>query len=56
MAKQIVEQVISGLKGEPVDTPVNGMALKMAGQPEVQPYMRPADRLGQIAHQLPTRR
>jgi D-3-phosphoglycerate dehydrogenase len=52
VAKQIVEQVLSALNGEPVDTPVNGMALKMAGQPEVQPYMRLADRLGQIAYQL----
>lgn len=52
VAKQIVEQVLHGLQGEPVNTPVNGMALKMAGQPEVQPYMQLADRLGQIAYQL----
>lgn len=52
VAKQIAEQVVSALNGEPVDTPVNGMALKMAGKPEVQPYMGLADRLGQIAYQL----
>jgi D-3-phosphoglycerate dehydrogenase len=52
VAEQITKQVLSGLTGEPVDTPVNGMALKMAGQDEVQPYMRLADRLGQIAYQL----
>ena len=52
VAKQITEQVVSALNGDPVDTPVNGMALKMAGQKEVQPYMRLADRLGQIVYQL----
>jgi D-3-phosphoglycerate dehydrogenase len=52
VATQIAEQVLSALNGNPVDTPVNGMALKMAGQDEVQPYMRLADRLGQIAYQL----
>ena len=52
VAKQITQQVISALNGEPVDTPVNGMALKMAGQPEAQPYMELADRLGQIVYQL----
>lgn len=52
VAQQITRQVVSALHGDPVDTPVNGMALKMAGQDEVQPYMRLADRLGQIVYQL----
>lgn len=52
VAQQITRQVVSGLNDEPVDTPVNGMALKMAGQDEVQPYMRLADQLGQIVYQL----
>lgn len=52
VAKQVTEQVLSALSGDPVDTPVNGMALKMAGQKEVQPYLQLADRLGQIAYQL----
>lgn len=52
VAQQITEQVVSALHGNPVDTPVNGMALKMAGQDEVQPYLRLADRLGQIVYQL----
>ena len=52
VATQITEQVINGLKGEPVTTPVNGMAIRMAAQPEVQNYLTLADRLGQIAYQL----
>jgi D-3-phosphoglycerate dehydrogenase len=52
VAKQIAGQVVSALHGDPVDTPVNGMALEMAGQKEVQPYMRLADKLGQIGYQL----
>ncbi len=52
VAEQITKQVVNALNGKPVDTPVNGMALKMAGEDEAQPYMRLADRLGQIAYQL----
>jgi D-3-phosphoglycerate dehydrogenase len=52
VAQQITEQVIHALQGEPVTTPVNGMAIRMAAQPEVQPYLELADRLGQIAYQL----
>jgi len=52
VAQQITEQVINGLTGEPVTTPVNGMAIRMAAQPEVQVYLELADRLGQIAYQL----
>ncbi|MEX0748062.1 MAG: phosphoglycerate dehydrogenase, partial [Rhodothermales bacterium] len=52
VAKQITEQVIDALNGEPVLSPVNAMAIKMAAQPEVQPYLSLADRLGQIVGQL----
>jgi len=52
VAQQITEQVINGLMEEPVTTPVNGMAIRMAAQPEVQTYLELADRLGQIAYQL----
>lgn len=52
VARQITEQVINALEGKPVSSPVNGMAIRMAGQPEVQPYLTLADKLGQIASQL----
>ena len=52
VAKQITEQVIDALNGVPVQSPVNAMAIKMAAQPEVQPYLSLADRLGQIVSQL----
>jgi D-3-phosphoglycerate dehydrogenase len=52
VAQQITEQVINGLTDEPVTTPVNGMAIRMAAQPEAQTYLELADRLGQIAYQL----
>lgn len=52
VAQQITEQVIHALKGEPVTTPVNGMAIRMAAQPEVRPYLKLADRLGQIGYRL----
>ncbi len=52
VARQITEQVILALKGEPVSTAVNAMAIKMAGQSEVQPYLRLAEKLGRIARQL----
>jgi D-3-phosphoglycerate dehydrogenase / 2-oxoglutarate reductase len=52
VAIQITEQVILALNGQPVNSPVNGMAIKMAAHPEVQPYLELADRLGQIAGQL----
>ncbi len=52
VARQITEQVILALKGEPVSTAVNAMAIKMAGQSEVQPFLRLAEKLGRIARQL----
>ncbi len=52
VAKQITEQVIHALRGQPVQSPVNALAIKMASQPEVQPYLSLADKLGQIVGQL----
>jgi D-3-phosphoglycerate dehydrogenase len=52
VAKQVTEQVIHALRGEPVLTPVNGLAIRMAAQREVQPYLHLADQLGRIAGQL----
>lgn len=52
VAIQITEQVIHALRDEPVQTPVNAMAIKMAAQPEAQPYLSLTDRLGQIVGQL----
>ncbi len=52
VARQITEQVVRALRGEAVATPVNGMALRLAARDEVRPYLRLADRLGQIAVQL----
>lgn len=52
VAIQITEQVIHALRNEPVQTPVNAMAIKMAAQPEAQPYLSLTDRLGQIVGQL----
>ncbi len=52
VAVQITEQVISALKGEPVQSPVNALAIRMAGQREVQPYLELAERLGQVAGQF----
>ncbi len=51
-ARQITEQVILALKGEPVSTAVNALAIKMAGHSEVQPFLRLAEKLGRIARQL----
>ena len=52
VARQVTEQVILALQGQPVSTPVNGMAIRMAGQKEVQPFLRLAEKLGSIARQL----
>ena len=52
VARQITEQVILALRGEPVASPVNGMAIRMASQKEVRPYLELAEKLGQIAGQL----
>lgn len=52
VARQVTEQVINALEGRPVQTPVNSMAIKMAAQHEVQPYLRLADLLGSALSQL----
>ena len=52
VAKQVTEQVIHALKGEPVLTAVNAMAIRMAAQQEAQPYLALADQLGQFVGQL----
>ncbi len=52
VAVQITEQVIRALCGEAVQTPVNALAIKMAAQPDAQPYLSLSDRLGQLVGQL----
>lgn len=52
VARQVTEQVIHALRDEPVLTAVNAMAIRLAAQPEVKPYLDLAERLGRIAHQL----
>ena len=52
VAIQIVNQVVRGLRGEPVATPVNAGALQTASQPEVAPYILMAKRLGRLGAQL----
>ncbi len=52
VAVQVTEQVVHALNGEPVTSPVNGMAIKMAANREVQPFLRLAEKLGQVAGQL----
>jgi D-3-phosphoglycerate dehydrogenase len=52
VAVQVTEQVIQALQGEAVSTPVNGLAIRMAAQREVQPYLRLAEALGRIVGQL----
>lgn len=52
VARQVTEQVIRALKGEPVLTPVNAGAIRMAAQREVQPFLELADKLGQVAGQF----
>ena len=52
VAVQVTEQVINALKGDPVLTPVNGAAIKLATEKEVQPYLDLAERLGLVVVQL----
>jgi D-3-phosphoglycerate dehydrogenase len=52
VARQITEQVVLALQGKPVLSPVNGMAIRMAAQPEVQPFLELAGKLGRLAGQL----
>ncbi|MDG1755713.1 MAG: phosphoglycerate dehydrogenase [Rhodothermales bacterium] len=52
VARQVTEQVIRALRNEPVLTAVNTMAIRLAAQPEVRPYVVLADKLGLAARQL----
>lgn len=52
VARQVTEQVILALRDEPVQTAVNGMAIRMAGQKEVKPYLDLVDRLARVARQM----
>ncbi|MCH6567003.1 MAG: tyrosine-type recombinase/integrase [Nitrospinae bacterium] len=52
VAVQIVDQVVRALRGDPVTTPVNAGAMRMASQPEVAPYINLAERLGCLGAQL----
>jgi D-3-phosphoglycerate dehydrogenase len=52
VAQQVTEQLVSALKGEPVETAVNSMAIRMAASPEIGPYLELADRLGSLVDQL----
>lgn len=52
VARQVTEQLIKALKGDPVETAVNSMAIKLAAQPEVAPYIDLAERLGSLVGQL----
>jgi D-3-phosphoglycerate dehydrogenase / 2-oxoglutarate reductase len=52
VARQVTEQIIHALRDEPVVTAVNAAAIRLAAQPEVQPYLTLTERLGRIAQQL----
>ncbi|MDE2997296.1 MAG: phosphoglycerate dehydrogenase [Bacteroidota bacterium] len=52
VARQVTEQVIHALRSEPVLTAVNAMAIRLAAQTEVQPYLALAENLGRAARQL----
>ena len=52
VARQVTEQVVGALHGEPVENAVNSMAIRLAAQPQVRPYMELADNLGSLVGQL----
>ena len=52
VARQVTEQVIRALTSQPVATAVNAMAVRMASQAEVQPYLALTAKLGNAAGQL----
>ena len=52
VARQVTEQVIRALTSEPVLTAVNAMAVRLAAQTEVKPYLVLAEQLGHAAGQL----
>ncbi|HUF11090.1 MAG TPA: phosphoglycerate dehydrogenase [Rhodothermales bacterium] len=52
VAEQVTVELIRALKGEPVGTAVNSVAIRQAANPEVQPYIDLARRLGSLLSQL----
>ncbi|MGA7306253.1 MAG: phosphoglycerate dehydrogenase [Rhodothermales bacterium] len=52
VAEQVTVEVIRALQGEPVRTAVNSMAIRLAANPEVQPYIDLTQRLGSLLSQL----
>lgn len=52
VADQVTRQVVSALRGDPVATPVNAVAIKMAARPEIQPFVRLTDSLARFIAQF----
>jgi len=52
VARQVTQQVVNALVGDPVVTAVNALAIRMAAQPEVQPFVILAEQLGRASRQL----
>ncbi len=52
VAVQVTEQVVRGLRGEPVATPVNASAIRLSSRPEVKPFVSLAETLGRIVARL----
>ena len=52
VALQVTEQVVRGLRGETVSTTVNATAIRLAGRPEVYPFVELAVLLGRILAKL----
>ncbi len=52
VAVQVTEELINALTGQPVKTPVNSLAIKMATESEVQPLLKVANVLGRFAGQI----
>ena len=52
VAIQVTEELINALSGQPVMTPVNSLAIKMATESEVKPLLKVANTLGIFAGQL----
>jgi len=52
VARHVTEQVIRALNDEMVQTSVNALAIRMASQPEVRPYVNLGEKLGKFAQQM----
>jgi D-3-phosphoglycerate dehydrogenase len=52
VAVQVTEQVVRGLRGETVATPVNASAIRLSSRPEVKPFVALAELLGRIVARL----